>query len=116
MRAQPLVIVIRQQREKPVRPSIGHALWFSGSMASGKSFGALVVRVGVPNRRAVILLGAGPDGVFPGEIEKTAAQHWIGGIASEAAATLVRKDRKADPSDSLATRRESLWGLSVAGA
>jgi hypothetical protein len=67
MRAQPLVIVIRQQREKPVRPSIGHALWFSGSMASGKSFGALIVRVGQPNRRAVIFPGTGPRGVFLGE-------------------------------------------------
>jgi hypothetical protein len=65
MRAQPLVIVIRQQREKPVRPSMGHALWFSGSMASGTSFGALVIRE--PNRRAVIFPGTGPRGVFLGE-------------------------------------------------
>jgi len=36
-------------------------------MASGKSFGALIVRVGQPNRRAVIFPGTGPRGVFPGE-------------------------------------------------
>src|ERR1700730_5548078 len=86
MRAQPLVIVIRQQREKPVRPSIGHALWFSGSMASGKSFGALVVRVAKSTRRAVIFPGSGPRGVFLGE--KTISQAGIGGTVGEAAATL----------------------------
>jgi hypothetical protein len=36
-------------------------------MASGKSFGALAVRVGQPNRRAVIFPGTGPRGVFLGE-------------------------------------------------
>jgi hypothetical protein len=57
-------------------------------MASGKSFGALVVRVGQPSRRAVIFPGTGPRGVFPGEFWKTITQAGIGGIAGEAAATL----------------------------
>jgi hypothetical protein len=68
-------------------------------MASGKSFGALVVRTGLPNRRAAILLGAGPRGVFLGELQKTMTQAGIGAIAGEAAAALglFEKVEKADP-------------------
>jgi hypothetical protein len=59
-------------------------------MASGKSFGALVVvRAGLPDRRVVIFfLGAGPRGIFLVEFQKTITQAGIGGIAGKAAATL----------------------------
>src|SRR5258705_12388513 len=48
----------------------------------------LVLWAGLPNRRAFVFLGAGPCGVFLGELEKTVAQGRIGGVAGEAAATL----------------------------
>src|SRR5260370_42655028 len=96
MRAQPLVIVIRQEREKPIRPSIGHALWFSGSIASGKSFGALVVRLGLPNRRAVIFPGAGPCGVYSSEDYHASWHRWNRGRGG-GSARLVPEGRKVDP-------------------
>jgi hypothetical protein len=49
--------------------------------------------------------GIGLRGIFLGELEQIIAQNRIGRIAGETA-----------PSDSLATRRESISGLSVAGA
>jgi hypothetical protein len=52
-------------------------------MASGKSFGALVVRAGPPDRRVIIFfLGAGPRGIFLGELQKPITQAGIGGIAA----------------------------------
>jgi hypothetical protein len=49
--------------------------------------------------------GIGPSGIFLGELEQIFAQNRIGRIAGETA-----------PSDSLATRRESISGPSVVGA
>ena len=57
-------------------------------MAASLSGVVLVVRTGLPNRRAVIFLGIGASGVFFGKSDKAVPQHGISGIAGETAAAL----------------------------